>query len=437
MIAQARSTAFEILLQVASTDAHSDELLYSSGVDALSAQDRGLATTLVLGTLRWQLSLDAEIFRLLTRPGARLSPVVETALRLGAFQLLHLDRIPPHAAIGESVELTKQAGETHASGMVNAVLRRLARLPRPPADAIAAHPAWLVERWTRAHGPTITRGICEYDQEPATPCVRLAHQDAERSLLEDGIEFTPGEFLKTARRVVSGDVLRSRAYVQGWLRIQDEGSQLIAELAGHGSRILDTCAAPGGKTAILAERNPQAQITAVDVSRRRLEAMQRNFRDPHVQFAVCDAATMDFEAVHDLILCDVPCSGTGTIGRNPEIRLRITEAEIARQHQRQVKILARALDGLSANGRLLYSTCSLEPEENEAVVEECLADRPQFRAVPIEPEIDRLGREGFLHAAGAEKLRSTALRGGFLCTIPGVHTCDGFFAALLVRANAE
>lgn len=437
-ISPARAVAFEILLKVATTDAHSDELLRAREVDALGAQDRALTTTLVLGTLRWQMKLDARIRPLLARPAAKLVPVVETALRLAAFQLLYLDRIPAHAAIGESVELAKRAGETYAAGMVNAVLRKLARLPRAcePSKESAdeyAHPRWMVERWARSYGRETAFAICAFDQQAASICLRLAHPEAEQSLTEQGVELAAGEFLAAARRVVHGDVIRSEAFRRGWVRIQDEASQLVAELAGRGANILDTCAAPGGKTAILAERNPDATITAMDVSRRRLDAMQQNLSGERIRFAVEDAAQARLRPEYDLILCDVPCTGTGTIGRNPEIRFRVSGVEIARQHERQVKILLNALDAVAPGGQLLYSTCSLEPEENEAVVAECLAQCRGFDAVAIDGEIARLEREGILHAEGAARLKATALLGKCLRTLPGVHRCDGFFGALLVR----
>ena len=438
MIAQARAAAFEILLKIATTDAHSDELLRGDEVDALSAQDRGLTTTLVMGTLRWQLALDARIRALLSRPEVKPAAAVETALRMGAYQLLYLDRIPAHAAIGESVELAKQAGETYAAGMVNAVLRKLARTPQEKAKdekagAEDAHPRWMVERWARVYGRDAAKAICAFDQEPAGICLRLVSPDAEQALADEGVVLGGGEFLTAARRVVSGDVTRSEALRRGWVRIQDEGSQLVAELAGHGSRILDTCAAPGGKTAILAERNPEAEITAMDASRRRLDAMRRNFAGNRVEFAVQDAAEMKLQRRYDLILCDVPCTGTGTMGRNPEIRFRVTEKEIARQRGRQAAILARALEGLAEGGRLLYSTCSMEPEENEDVVAECLKQNDEVELVRVDKEIARLEREGAIHAEGAAKLKRSAVRGGFLRTVPGIQACDGFFAAMLAR----
>jgi 16S rRNA (cytosine967-C5)-methyltransferase len=228
-------------------------------------------------------------------------------------------------------------------------------------------------------------------------------------------------------------VVRSAAFRRGWVRIQDEGSQLVAELAGHGSNILDICAAPGGKTAILADRNSEAKILAFDVSQRRLDEMRRNFAGDHVQFAAQDASTTQLQPEYDLVLCDVPCTGTGTIERNPEIRFRVNEEEIARQHRRQVKILSRALQGLAPGGRLLYSTCSLEREENEAVVSECCEQAGEFKVVSLDEDVARLEREGVVHPHGAVRLRNSALRGSFLRTIPGVHGCDGFFAALLMR----
>lgn len=438
MIASARAAAFEILLKVATTTAHSDDQLRSREVNALSAQDRALTTTLVLGTLRWQLKLDERIRALLARPGARLSSAVETALRLGVYQLLYLDRIPPHAAIGESVELTKRAGETFAAGMVNAVLRKLHSLPRADSKEEStaerfAHPLWMVDRWARFYSDGIAGEICAFDQEPASVCLRLIHSDAEKALVDGGVELQPGDFLTAARRVVRGDVVRSEAFRRGWVRIQDEGSQLVAELAGRGGNILDTCAAPGGKTAILAERNSEAKIMAFDVSQRRLDEMRRNFVSDRVRFAVQNATTMHLRPEYDLVLCDVPCTGTGTIGRNPEIRFRVNEEEIARQRRRQVEILSRALQGLALGGRLLYSTCSLEPEENEAVVSECCEQAREFQVVPLDEDVTRLEREGALHPRGAEQLRESALRGSFLRTIPGVHACDGFFAALMAR----
>ncbi len=200
-----------------------------------------------------------------------------------------------------------------------------------------------------------------------------------------------------------------------------------------GEAILDCCAAPGGKTAILAERNPQARVVACDVSGRRLEQMKRLLAHPErnarITYEVADAAQMKYRNEFDLVLCDVPCSGTGTLARNPEIRHRLTAEGLPRQHQRQVEILTAAMRAVRTGGRVVYATCSLEPEENAAVVEECLSAAPQFERVPAEDQLERWGSP----AEGAlESLRKTAFENGYLRTLPGVHPCDGFFAAVLV-----
>jgi 16S rRNA (cytosine967-C5)-methyltransferase len=153
----------------------------------------------------------------------------------------------------------------------------------------------------------------------------------------------------------------------------------------------------------------------------------------HVKYVTLDATNLNLASEFDLILCDAPCSGTGTLARNPEIRHRLVEKELARQHTRQVRILSSLMRVVKRGGRLLYSTCSLEPEENEAVVQECLRSHPEFRPLPLEGELDRLYSAGILQSGAAEKLTNTALMNGCLRTIPGVHTCDGFFAALLVK----
>ena len=433
MIAPARHAAFRILLQLAATHAHSDDLLRTPEVDALSVQDRNLTTTLVLGTLRWQLALDAAIRPLLARPNAKLSPEAAASLCMGAYQLLHLDRIPAHAVIHDSVELIKHGPERGAAGMVNAVLRKIVPGAEHHLQTPAlAHPGWMVERWTRRYGADAAEAICRWDQEPAATALRI---DANAGL--SGLETEPGAFLSRALRVVRGDA--AAAVRAGQARIQDEASQLVAEIAAaprsgetRVAKVLDACAAPGGKTAILLERFPHAQITAIDVSRNRLDAMLRLLGPvgQRLNVEVADAARLELRPEWDRILCDVPCSGTGTMARNPEIRLRLTEADLQRQRTRQIAILRAALAGLAPGGRLVYCTCSLEPEENEDVITAVLREAPAFRMVPISGILDHLVAAGLLTAEGRQLLRSAATS-SFLRTIPGVHPCDGFFAAVL------
>jgi 16S rRNA (cytosine967-C5)-methyltransferase len=396
MIAPARQVAFDLLLELRrKPDTHSDTLLHAKRVDALSPLDKNLATTLVMGVLRWQLVLQERIRGLLSKPG-HLEDPVQVALELGALQLLLLDRIPARAAIFESVELVKHSGETYAVGLVNAVLRKVSQSPRlQEKDASAAHPAWMVKRWVAAYGKEATEAVCRYDQLPPADAT--------------------GSFVVRAPE-----------------RAQDEGSQLIAELAGRGSDILDCCAAPGGKTAILAERNPDSQITACDISPRRLKAMQSSLNTERIRYRVLDATDLPFQQQFDLVLCDAPCSGTGTLARNPEIRHRLVPEEFARHHDRQVLLLSSAMRTLRKGGRLIYSTCSLEPEENERVVAQALKRDEAFELLPWRPQIMALEQEGILQPGTAERLTPT--NANFLRTIPGVHPCDGFFAACLTRS---
>lgn len=446
-VAPARAAAFEILLTIERDAGRSDELLHRPSVNKLSLADRNLATNLVMGTLRWQIALDADIATFLARPNVKLDPAVRVALRLGAFQVLYLDRVPVYAAIGESVELAKHAGNRFLAGMVNAILRKIAaKRDRQETVAVTsakdlanvyAHPQWLVERWIANFGFAAAKAICEYDQEPSAASIRLLAKHSEEELHREGIELAPGSFLTNVRRVVRGDASSAQVFRNGLIRIQDEGSQLVAELAGHGGRILDACAAPGGKTAILAERNPDAKITACDVSRRRIEEMQRLFHGnafmAGVEYVTADIAKMNLKQAFDLILCDAPCSGTGTLARNPEIRHRLAAEELNRQHEKQVSILSSLMRSVQGGGRLLYSTCSLEPEENEGVIRACLEGQGDFEIISMEKEIDRLRDEGVLSHESAAQLRQTALTNGCLRTLPGVHKCDGFFARLLVK----
>ena len=462
-IAPARGAAFEILTLVGEGNGHSDELLHSSRTAGLSPEDRNLATALVMGVLRWEIALDARIAKLLARPDQRLAAPVALALRMGAFQLLHMDRIPAHAALSESVELCRAAGQPHAAGMVNAVLRKLAGPtsqsrdvghpavsnrsrdvghPRPPVSKEGAgapifestaespatfaerlgHPRWLVERWVAAYGREAALAICEYDQREPQHGAIFVGADAE------------------ARDT---SVIPAEAFPQ-----MDDGSRLVVELAasatpqtpGRPARVWDCCAAPGGKTLVLALRLPDAEILATDASAKRLAQVAARLRRyahsyaERVRCAVVDASAVSGqpEASFDLILCDVPCSGTGTLARNPEIRHRMRPEDLARQAARQRAILGGALRRLAPGGRLVYSTCSLEPEENERVVE-AAASEAGLRRLPVGPLIARLAQTGVLRQEIAATLRNSAVSDGALRTLPGVHGCDGFFAVVLER----
>ncbi len=452
-ISPARQAAFRILLAVGHGKAHADDLLRGKEVDALGVADRNLATALVLGVLRWQIWLDAQIRPRLKRPNARLDPEVLVALRLGAFQLQFLDRIPAHAAIDESVELTKQAGHRFAAGMVNAVLRAAAAhgtaaqggpLEEDSGEStVQAHPAWLVERWTSAHGPEAMQAICRHDQSQPRITVRFQDAAVEEELREAGIELGHGELLTAARAVVSGDVTATAAFREGRARVQDEGSQLIGELAActalvqDQKKILDACAAPGGKTLILAERNPDAQIVACESSPPRLADLRKRLAAyaERVECRLADATDLEEDSAFDLALVDVPCSGTGTLGRNPEIRHRLRLEDLPRLAERQRAILGAALGAVRVGGRVVYSTCSLEPEENEQVVAAVLAGNPNVRQISLVASIETLRHSGILQPEGAERLQECLTPEGALRLLPGAVPTDGFFVALIERSD--
>ena len=423
--------------------AHSDDLLRGKTVDALSPADRHLVTTLVLGVLRWQILLDQRIRSLLKKPNAKLDAEESIALRLGAYQLLFLDRIPAHAAIGESVELVLKAGHRYASGMVNAVLRRFARFDSLDEGleelGAQAHPAWMVERWVSHYGAELATAICRHGQAQPTLTVRMENAQADQELVRAGIELAPCELLAGARTVVSGDVTLTAAFAEGRVRIQDEGSQLIGELAAASfepaGEILDTCAAPGGKTFILAERKRQAHIVACDENPQRLAQLSSRLAafGPRVECRVADASVLQ-DAIFDGALADVPCSGTGTLGRNPEIRHRLKPEDLPRQAERQRAILKATLRAVRPGGRVVYSTCSLEPEENEQVVAQVLAETPDARQFSLECRIDSLLAAGVLTSTGADCLRTCLTSEGALRLLPGAIHADGFFIALFEKA---
>jgi 16S rRNA (cytosine967-C5)-methyltransferase len=440
-ISPARAAAFDVLLRVETQDAYASELLHSPLLGKLSPRDHGLTTEIVMGVLRWRSRLDESIAAASSRQLGKLDPEVLAALRIAAYQLQYLTRVPPSAAINESVELVKRARKASAAPFANAVLRKLADKPpvRMAADFDAsvaniareyAHPEWLVERWTSQFGAETTLNICQYDQAEPTPSVRFENPGAEAELIGEEIDLSPGAILASARRLASdvSDLTRTAAFRDGRVVIQDEGSQLVALIVGTGSRLLDCCAAPGGKTALLASRNPTAEILAVELHPHRANLLRKRVRAANVKVIQADALQLPVEGQFDRVLADVPCSGTGTLARNPEIKWRLTPEDFDELHTKQVAILRAALERLAPGGHAVYSTCSLEREEDEAVVEEILTDTPdKFRLLDMRDELQRLRGSGELAWEDLDSLTS----GKYLRTIPGIHPCDGFFAAMI------
>jgi len=452
-ISPARAAAFDILLRVERESSYASELLHSRTYARLTTVDHSLATELVMGVLRWRSLLDSQIATNSAQPLAKLDLEVLTALRLAIYQLRWLSRIPASAAINESVELVKRARKRSAAPFVNAVLRKLdanaSRLDNPAQPAISdvstkalsassSHPLWLVERWAQAYGLESAFRICRHDQSVPVTAIRLRRPEAEEQIKAEGIELALGAFLVSARRVQHGDVTRTTAFRAGFCVIQDEASQLVAALVGRGTHILDCCAAPGGKTLAIADRNPRANISAVDLHPHRARLLRRMLSAPDSQTEVesrdilivtADARDLPFTTRFDRVLADVPCSGTGTLARNPEIKWRLTPQDLADLQRRQLAILRSAMAQVAPGGRLIYSTCSLEKEENEDVIERLSEEDSSFRVLDCHAELEQLHEKGELIWPDSTSLT----RGPYLRTLPGVQPCDGFFAAILEK----
>jgi 16S rRNA (cytosine967-C5)-methyltransferase len=357
----ARQTAFEILLRV-DKGAYASDLLHAHTA-AMDSRDAGLASELVFGVLRFRAQLDFLIGRLAK---SKLDPEVRAALRMGVYQLRYLDRIPPHAAVASSVELVKLARKRSAAGLVNAVLRKIDRFPVdwPDLPTELSQPAWLLQSWERQFGRETAETIARAFLRPPETFVRST---ARLPGLEP-IEI-PGCYRVTGP-------------VPPGIRIQDIGSQSIVPLLDlrPGQSFLDLCAAPGNKTAQALETSLDA--VACDIHLHRL----RDLRNLNCRLVVLDAARpLPFCRKFDRILVDAPCTGTGTIGRNPEIRWRLDPGAPAELAKTQLAILRNALDCLAPSGRLVYSTCSLEHEENEAVVNSFAPIETRRRLPGVQP----------------------------------------------------
>ena len=452
-VSPTRAAAFDILLRIERESSYASELLHSRAYDRLSTADHSLATELVMGVLRWRSLLDWRIAESSSQPLAKLDLEILTALRLAVYQFGWLNRIPTRAAVHESVELVKRARKRSAAPFVNAVLRKLAAnsasslsstsaAKGTAADLAAgsAHPLWLVERWIQEYGIDAARRICEFDQIIPTTAIRLRSSRAEEQLKAEGFELLPGALLASARRILQGYVTSSAAFREGSCVIQDEASQLVAALVGTGASILDCCAAPGGKTAAIADLNSGVAIAAVDVHPHRARLLRKQLSATasppgapgrNIQVVAADARHLPFSRKFDRVLADVPCSGTGTLARNPEIKWRLTPADLIDLQGRQGEILRAAMARVAEGGRLVYSTCSLEREENEDVIAKVMPENPSFRVIECGAELRRLQRQGELLLTDLSALTS----GPYLRTIPGIHSCDGFFAAILEKSQ--
>ena len=438
MIGPARLAAFEVLRAVGTGRADLGSALAHQRARLSDERDRALTGEIVTGTLRWQGAFDHVIADFAKRPLRKLDPEVLDILRLTMFQVLHLDRIPASAAVKDAVDLTGKVGKRSASGLVNALLRRVTRerdrlpLPARPADpsdraaAIAylsitlSHPAWLATRWLDRYGFEAAEAWARFNNAPAPLTLRVNTLKTTREALlpqlrEAGIECEPAAHADGALIVRQGNPLTATAalYEQGLFVIQDEASQLVGAFAGArpGERILDACASPGGKTiAMAAAMNRRGLIVASDIRGRRVALLRQAIARSgaaNVVIVQADAAVpLPFGAVFDRVLLDAPCSGLGTVRRDPDIKWRRREEDLPVLAAAQRAMLEQSAAVIAGEGSLIYATCSSEPEENDEVVAAFLGAHPEFRVA-------------------GEPLRTLPFRDGL----------EAFFAAMLVKTK--
>lgn len=436
MIAPARSAAYDVLRAVGTGKTDLASALARVRHRLADERDRALAGEIATGTLRWQGAFDYIIAAFAGRPLQKLDPEVIDILRLTIFQLLHLDRVPASAAVKDAVDMAGRAGKRSASGLVNALLRRVtrerSRLPLParpdhPDDRAAAlaylsitlsHPEWLVSRWLDRYGFTETEAWARFNNAPAPLSLRanrltITRTELATALAKAGIETAPSTLAPDALIVRRGNPLATPLHDQGVFFVQDEASQLVGEFAAAhpGERILDVCASPGGKTTgMAASMGGQGLVVASDVRARRVGLLAQTVRRSgatNVRLVQADASLpLPFDAVFDRVLLDAPCSGLGTVRRDPDIKWRRHREDLAPLAREQVAMLEHAAAVVAEGGNLIYATCSSEPEENDDVVETFLGRHPEFQLT-------------------GEPFRTLPFRDGL----------EAFFAAMLVKTK--
>jgi 16S rRNA (cytosine967-C5)-methyltransferase len=410
------------LSRIESRRLHSDDALHSPAMERLDPRDRRLVTEIVYGTLRWRAPLDHVLALQSARPWAGIDPTIRTLLRMSLYQMWKMDRVPDHAICNDAVELARRGSRGGSDRLVNGILRSLGRsrpwerddfLAGAPGWVRVSLPRWLYQRWVRRYGVAQAEEYALSLNAPPRAAFRPGDGAGEG-------ETPPGE----PSPLVPGALLATEEVpIKGGEQVQDEASQLMPHLfgpAGQRGRAWDACAAPGGKAAILGRIFER--VVASDISLNRVRRMRRLAGTEglaRVGTIVADAGgPPPFSTEFEAVLADVPCSGLGTLRRNPEIKWHFKPEGFAELGQAQARILGSVARSVAAGGRLLYTTCSTEPEENERVVEQFLASHPDFQVDPP------LYPRGVAAWTGPD---------GFVRTFPSVRRWDGFFAALMRR----
>ena len=455
MIARARVAAFDVLDAVSAGRADLPAAIAQARGTLDDDRDKGLAAEIATGVERWRAALDHLIEASAARSIDRLDPEIVTILRLSAYQLLYLTRVPASAVVDDAVELTRRVKKRSASGFVNAVLRAMPRKPAslrlpPRPDDVAnrtavldyfaitlSHPRWLVTRWYDRLGFDVAERWLQFNNVPARLTLRANRLKitptalAER-LARDGVRVAAGRFAPDALIVEEGQPLSAhggegRPLVDdGWFVVQDEASQLVSLLADPATarRVLDTCASPGGKTTAMAAAMADCGlVVACDVRRKRIDLLKRTVLasgSASVRIVQADATRpLPFSRPFDRVLLDAPCSGLGTLRRDPDIRWRRGEDDLAALASSQRRMLDHAAACVAPGGRLIYATCSSEPEENEDVVDRFLVATAGFARVDART----------IAGVPAEVVDPQ----GYLRTAPHPHGLEAFFGAVLER----
>jgi 16S rRNA (cytosine967-C5)-methyltransferase len=451
MIGPARLAAYDILMAVSAGRADLPAAIAHARSSLKDDRDRALASEIATGVQRLRAALDHVIAQVAKRPIERLDPEIVEILRLSAYQLLYLSRVPSAAIVDDAVNLAGRVGKRSASGLVNAVLRAISRakkappLPPRPADPNApgarpaaieylavtlSHPRWLVERWHDRFGFDVTEQWLRFNNAPAPLTLRANRLRVTREALadqlaQDDVVVKVAAFAPDGLIVESGHPLRGAD--TGLFVVQDEASQLVALLAGRhpGPRVLDTCASPGGKTtAMAAAMDSRSLLVACDVRGRRMDLLRRTVEAsgaPNVRLVQADLLRpLPFLRPFDTVVVDAPCSGLGILRRDPDIRWRRREEDLPSLAAAQLVMLQHAAAVVARGGRLVYATCSSEPEENESVAGAFLATTHGFAAVDL-----RQDAESAVPAAVVDDK-------GHLTTSPDRHGLEAFFGAVFL-----
>lgn len=443
--AGAREVALEILTRVEERKSYSNlELKHVLDNTALSGPDVGLVTELVYGTIQRRNTLEYVLNQFL-KGNKKMQNWVRELLLLSLYQIRYLDRVPERAAVHEAVEIAKRKGHQGIASLVNGVLRNVLRqpdiwerLPNQPIAALAlqeSHPEWLVKRWLKQYGEAETKFICHSNNLPPHPSVRVNTLKATREELltqmaNGQLEAKASTLSPFGITLDGGNAANTRWFQEGYCTIQDESSMLVAPALGTkpGDRVLDACAAPGGKTTHIAElMGNEGEIVACDVHPHKEQLIRQTANRlgiTIIETVVSDAMELPEKnlGTFDRILLDAPCTGFGVIRRKPDLKWNKSEKDIQDISAIQYKLLERVSSLLAPGGVMVYSTCTMEPEENQQLVEKFVTEHPSF-------ELDRTLGEDLPDTVTA-KLDASK---GYIQLLPHHFQSDGFFIARLKR----